>query len=97
MMAPLTATQRAVFDFVAGRLADTGRAPTIREIALEFDFKSPNAVMCHVSALAAKGWLADAADGASRGLSVPGLTEHLAPFAREFLASFAPSEAAVPS
>ena len=96
-MPPLTATQRAVWEFVAGRLADTGRAPTLREIGVAFDIKSPNGVMCHVNALAAKGWLADAADGASRGLSVPGLADHLAPFAREFLSRFAPAESAVVS
>ena len=97
-MPPLTATQRAVWEFVAGRLADSGRAPTLREIGVAFDIKSPNGVMCHVNALASKGWLADAADGASRGLSVPGLADHLAPFAREYLAAFAPAaEVGVPS
>ena len=98
MLPPLTAKQRAVFDFVAACIADDGRAPTMREIGDAFDIKSPNGVVAHLTLIARKGYLDFGRDGSSRHLGVPGLAEHLAPFAREYLAKFAPAaEAAVPA
>ena len=95
-MPPLTAKQRAVFDFVAGRIADTGRAPTVRDIGREFGWTT-NGVAQHLRLIARKGYLEIGGDGLSRNLSVPGLAEHLAPFAREYLTRFAAaSEVEVP-
>lgn len=98
MLPPLTAKQRAFFDFVARRVADAGRAPTVREIGDAFGIKSPNGVVAHLTLIARKGYLDFGRDGTSRNLTVPGLAEHLAPFAREYLAKFAPAaEAEVPA
>ena len=83
----LTAKQRAVWDFVAGRIADTGVAPTYRDVMDRFRWKSVNAVTGHVRPLEAKGYLCP---GPGHTLAVPGLAEHLAPHAREYLARFAP-------
>ena len=90
-MTDLTPKQRAVFAFVAGRLADTGVAPTFREIMDHFKWRSPNAVSCHTGPLEAKGYLCPGPGGT---LAVPGLAEHLAPHAREYLAAFAPGPVA---
>ena len=88
-MHPLTAKQRAVFDFVAMRIGTTGHAPTFRDVMDHFRWKSTNAVYCHTTPLEAKGYLCPGPGGT---LAVPGLAEHLAPFAREYLSRFAPAE-----
>ena len=93
-MHPLTLKQRAVFDFVVKELAHTGHAPTFASIALAFGFASKQSVTGHVAPLIAKGYLCHGPGGT---LAVPGLAEHLAPFAREYLSRFAPTESAVPS
>jgi repressor LexA len=51
----LTARQQAVYDFVHELIARRGYGPTVREIATEFDIRSPNGVMCHLRALERKG------------------------------------------
>ena len=51
----LTKRQLVIFDFIRQQINESGTAPTIREIADEMGFKSPNGVMCHLRALEKKG------------------------------------------
>jgi repressor LexA len=51
----LTDRQQTIFDFIRGLIEDRGYGPTIREIADEMGFASPNGVMCHLKALEKKG------------------------------------------
>lgn len=51
----LTKRQRVIFNFIRSKIEDRGFGPTIREIAEEMDFASPNGVMCHLKALEKKG------------------------------------------
>ena len=53
--ASLTPRQRMVFEFVRDRIVRRGFGPTVREIADEFEIKSPNGVICHLRALEKKG------------------------------------------
>ncbi len=50
----LTKRQKVVFQFIRKHI-ENGNAPTIREIADEMGFRSPNGVMCHLTALEKKG------------------------------------------
>ena len=51
----LTKRQQIIFNFIRRQIDESGTAPTIREIADEMGFKSPNGVMCHLRALEKKG------------------------------------------
>ncbi len=51
----LTERQREIYDFIRGKIEGRGYGPTVREIGLGFDIKSPNGVMCHLKALEKKG------------------------------------------
>ncbi|MEM7454026.1 MAG: transcriptional repressor LexA [Planctomycetota bacterium] len=51
----LTPRQKKIFDFIRDRMVGDGYCPTIREIADEFGFRSPNGVICHLTALEKKG------------------------------------------
>ncbi len=51
----LTARQQAIVQFMKDHLIHFQRLPTIREISLAFDIRSPNGVACHLRALAAHG------------------------------------------
>jgi len=51
----LTERQQAIYDFIRNLIVRRGYGPTVREIAGEFDIKSPNGVMCHLRALERKG------------------------------------------
>lgn len=51
----LTDRQQQIFDFIRSQIEDRGYGPTIREIANEMGFASPNGVMCHLRALEKKG------------------------------------------
>ena len=51
----LTARQREIYDFIKGKIESRGYGPTVREIGVNFDIKSPNGVMCHLKALEKKG------------------------------------------
>jgi repressor LexA len=51
----LTERQREIYDFIKGKIESRGYGPTVREIGLDFDIKSPNGVMCHLKALEKKG------------------------------------------
>ena len=47
----LTERQREIYDFIREKIETRGYGPTVREIGLGFDIKSPNGVMCHLKAL----------------------------------------------
>jgi repressor LexA len=51
----LTERQREIYDFIRDKIDSRGYGPTVREIGLAFDIKSPNGVMCHLKALEKKG------------------------------------------
>src|SRR6266849_2994657 len=51
----LTDRQREIYDFIRDKIESRGYGPTVREIGLNFDIKSPNGVMCHLKALEKKG------------------------------------------
>ena len=51
----LTSRQREIYSFIRSKIQGRGYGPTVREIGLEFDIKSPNGVMCHLKALQKKG------------------------------------------
>ena len=51
----LTTRQREIYNFIRGKIQGRGYGPTVREIGLHFQIKSPNGVMCHLKALQKKG------------------------------------------
>lgn len=51
----LTTRQRDIYDFLKEKIVTRGYGPTVREIGIQFDIKSPNGVMCHLKALEKKG------------------------------------------
>jgi repressor LexA len=51
----LTDRQREIYEFIRDKIHARGYGPTVREIGLGFDIKSPNGVMCHLKALEKKG------------------------------------------
>lgn len=65
---PLTHRQRAVYDWLAARIAAAGVAPSIREVMDAFRFKSPNTVAGYYRALERKGWVVRGAKGHARSL-----------------------------
>src|SRR3974377_469460 len=69
-MKDLTARQRQILDFIQRRQDSERLTPTLREIAAHFRFRSPNAALCHVQALLAKGFL-KGLPGRARALQVP--------------------------
>jgi repressor LexA len=51
----LTPRQREIYNFIRSKIQGRGYGPTVREIGLHFQIKSPNGVMCHLKALQMKG------------------------------------------
>ena len=51
----LTKRQREIYEFLRDKIVNRGYGPTVREIGLHFDIRSPNGVMCHLKALERKG------------------------------------------
>src|SRR5262245_44601482 len=51
----LTPRQREIYNFIRTKIQGRGYGPTVREIGVEFEIKSPNGVMCHLKALQKKG------------------------------------------
>jgi repressor LexA len=54
-LGPLTAKQKAVYQFIREKIRSRGYGPTVREIGTQFRIASPNGVMCHLKALEKKG------------------------------------------
>ena len=46
----LTPRQREIYHFIRSKIQGRGYGPTVREIGIQFDIKSPNGVMCHLKA-----------------------------------------------
>jgi len=51
----LTTRQREIYHFIRSKIQGRGYGPTVREIGVQFQIKSPNGVMCHLKALQKKG------------------------------------------
>ncbi len=51
----LTLRQREIYNFIRDKIRGRGYGPTVREIGVHFQIKSPNGVMCHLKALQKKG------------------------------------------
>jgi len=51
----LTLRQREIYNFIRSKIHGRGYGPTVREIGVNFQIKSPNGVMCHLKALQKKG------------------------------------------
>jgi len=51
----LTKKQKAVYEFIRGKIRGRGYGPTVREIGDHFGIHSPNGVVCHLKALEKKG------------------------------------------
>jgi len=51
----LTSRQREIYGFIRDKIQGRGYGPTVREIGIHFQIKSPNGVMCHLKALQKKG------------------------------------------
>ena len=56
-MQDLTPRQQQVLAFIRDFIAAKGYPPTIREIGSHFGIKSPNGVVCHLTALKRKGYI----------------------------------------
>ena len=68
-MQPLTTKQKALADFIESHRRQHGSAPTYREIAEHFRFRSVNAVTNHFRLMRKKGWL-ESVSGKSRSLRI---------------------------
>lgn len=51
----LTKRQREIYEFLRDKIVNRGYGPTVREIGVHFNIRSPNGVMCHLKALERKG------------------------------------------
>src|SRR3982075_3292890 len=51
----LTERQKEIYHFIRQKIEKRGYGPTVREIGLAFEIRSPNGVMCHLKALEKKG------------------------------------------
>ena len=65
----LTERQKEIYDFIQTKIDERGYGPTVREIGLAFEIKSPNGVMCHLKALEKKG-LIRKEPGAARAIQL---------------------------
>ncbi len=68
-MNELTDRQQQILEFIQRKQETDRLTPTLREIAGHFRFSSPNAALCHVQALLAKGFL-KTLPGRARALQV---------------------------
>jgi repressor LexA len=68
-MKELTHRQRQILEFIQRKQESDRLTPTLRDIAAHFRFRSPNAALCHVQALLAKGFLKNL-PGRARALQV---------------------------
>jgi repressor LexA len=63
----LTKRQQEIYEFLRDRIHNRGYGPTVREIGIHFNIRSPNGVMCHLKALEKKG-LIDRESNMSRAI-----------------------------
>ena len=74
----LTPRQREVFEFIKGKIEQTSRPPTLREIGLHFDISSTNGVRSILGALVKKNFIARSPK-LSRGIDLPSTTREPSP------------------
>jgi repressor LexA len=67
-MTELSSMERKIFDFVQDRLAGGQSAPTLRELAAKFGWRSSRAAGYHLEAIVRKGWLVVGKAGKARTL-----------------------------
>ncbi len=53
----LTERQKEVYDYICKQIQEKGIGPSVREIGVNLNIKSPNGVMCHLRALERKGMI----------------------------------------
>lgn len=63
---PMTARQAEIHRWMIDYQKANGKPPTVREIQDRFDIRSPNGAMCHLKALARKGFIGTFPAGESR-------------------------------
>jgi repressor LexA len=73
----LTDKQREIYDFIRSKIESRGYPPTVREIGDAFGIKSPNGVMCHLTALVRKG-LIERAKQSARAIQLTDRTSNAA-------------------
>lgn len=71
MKPPLTEKQAEVLAFLNAQHESTGVYPTIREQMDHHGIRSPNGMLCHLKALAKKGYLTRGPKGHARSYRVP--------------------------
>lgn len=72
MLPPLTARQKAIYDFLLKSIRENGYAPSIPEIGARFKIASTNGVSDHLKALERKGYIRRAGKRAIEVLSALG-------------------------
>jgi SOS-response transcriptional repressor LexA len=65
----LTTKQAAIFGYIRLQVAQSGRAPTIREIGDHAGIRSPNGVVSHLKSLERKGFIR-IEPGIARGITI---------------------------
>ncbi len=70
--AGLTGRQLGILRFIHSRIVGQGYPPTVREIGDEFGISSPNGVLCHLAALAKKGFV-ERVGATARGIRLRGM------------------------
>lgn len=83
---PLTQKQERVLRCIVEHFGARGCAPSVREIMYVMGFKSPNGVVCHLTALVKKGVIRWDADGKARAIVVPELLAAVKGAAKTYLA-----------
>ena len=68
-MRDLTKRQQEIFDFILTSLREDGVIPSVREICEACGFSSTNAVVCHLDAIAKKGYI-NRRPGAARNIEI---------------------------
>jgi repressor LexA len=81
----LTARQAEVLRAIARHYREHGVPPTVREVCEAMGFSSPNALSCHLEALARKGAIVWRQDGRSRGIVLAACEEAAKKAAAELL------------
>ncbi len=70
MAAPLTPKQAEIYEFILQFTKEHGYPPSVREIGLAVNLKSPSTVHFHMKKLEAEGYILKA-DGKTRAISLP--------------------------
>ena len=70
-MKKLTARQQQIYDYILAFTAEKGYPPSVREIGVALDLKSPSTVHFHLKGLEEAGMI-NKAEGKTRAISVPG-------------------------